>query len=179
MTRPIRIDVAGGWYHITARGLERRAGGRERYRRAVEGIIRQGGKETAGEQRKAQVLIGSREFIERIKRGMKRLSKEQAGRRDFTVRIAFERIVAVVEQERGEKWARFAERHGDWGRDLVFYLARRRSGLTLREIGEKTGGVDYKTVSKAIERFARQIKKNHELDKVMTRCLNVMSIVET
>jgi hypothetical protein len=25
MARPIRIDVKGGWYHVTARGIERRA----------------------------------------------------------------------------------------------------------------------------------------------------------
>mgnify|MGYP003339649998 FL=1 len=24
MARPLRIDVAGGWYHVTARGIERR-----------------------------------------------------------------------------------------------------------------------------------------------------------
>ena len=24
MSRPLRIDVAGGWYHVTARGIERR-----------------------------------------------------------------------------------------------------------------------------------------------------------
>jgi len=24
MARPIRIDVEGGWYHVTARGIERR-----------------------------------------------------------------------------------------------------------------------------------------------------------
>ena len=25
MARPVRVDVAGGWYHVTARGIERRA----------------------------------------------------------------------------------------------------------------------------------------------------------
>ena len=25
MARPLRIDVADGWYHVTARGIERRA----------------------------------------------------------------------------------------------------------------------------------------------------------
>ncbi len=32
-------------------------------------------------------------------------------------------------------WADFSSRHGDWGRELVMYLARKRSGLTLRGIG--------------------------------------------
>ena len=25
MARPVRVDVEGGWYHVTARGIERRA----------------------------------------------------------------------------------------------------------------------------------------------------------
>ena len=25
MARPVRVNVAGGWYHVTARGIERRA----------------------------------------------------------------------------------------------------------------------------------------------------------
>ena len=25
MARPVRVDVVGGWYHVTARGIERRA----------------------------------------------------------------------------------------------------------------------------------------------------------
>lgn len=25
MARPVRVDVNGGWYHVTARGIERRA----------------------------------------------------------------------------------------------------------------------------------------------------------
>ncbi|HUJ10221.1 MAG TPA: transposase [Verrucomicrobiae bacterium] len=29
MARPVRIEVAGGWYHVTARGNERRAVFRE------------------------------------------------------------------------------------------------------------------------------------------------------
>jgi len=30
----------------------------------------------------------------------------------------------VVEPAKGEEWKSFVNRHGDWGRDLVFYLAR-------------------------------------------------------
>lgn len=25
MTRPLRVDIANGWYHVTSRGIERRA----------------------------------------------------------------------------------------------------------------------------------------------------------
>lgn len=38
----------------------------------------------------------------------------------------------------------FANRHGDWTRELVLYLARLRSGLTLREIGDALGMAEHK-----------------------------------
>ena len=75
MARPVRIDIAGGWYHVTARGIERHL-----------------------------IFTDKREHVH---------------------------FLEVVEGVRGEAWEQFAERHADWGRDLVLYLARCRSGLTL------------------------------------------------
>ena len=93
--------------------------------------------------------------------------------------VTFNQIVSVVEKEIGEKWNRFFNRHGDKGRDMVLYLARKRSGLTLREIGECAGGLEYKTVGKAIERFGRWIKTDSNLTKSLVKCLRQLSNVET
>jgi hypothetical protein len=38
--------------------------------------------------------------------------------------------------------------------------ARKRSGLTLRQIGETLGGLEYKTVGKAVQRFEASLKKS-------------------
>lgn len=73
----------------------------------------------------------------------------------------------------------FHSRHGDWGKALVLYLARRRGGYMLREIGEWLGGVNYKTVSKQIQRFEEKLNDARSLARTTQRCLRQMSIVET
>ena len=67
-------------------------------------------------------------------------------------------------------WADFSSRHGDWGRELVMYLARKRSGLTLRGIGDALGGVEYKNVSKAVRRFEDSLA-NHSNRRSIARSL--------
>ena len=69
--------------------------------------------------------------------------------------------------------------HGDWGRDLVLYLARRRSGLSLKEIGDKADGLDYKVVGKAVQRFAKKLERDRSLKRVTSECLDQLSYVET
>ncbi len=64
---------------------------------------------------------------------------------------------------KGEKWEQFQDQHGDWGRDLALYLGRRHCGLKLAELGERAGGLDYRTVSWAMGRFARRLAKEREL----------------
>jgi chromosomal replication initiation ATPase DnaA len=75
-------------------------------------------------------------------------------------RVTPAEVVKVVERKRGEAWAEFSNRHGDWGRELVLYLARRRSGLTLGEIGLALGIKEYKTVGRAVQRFAAETGRN-------------------
>lgn len=38
------------------------------------------------------------------------------------------------------------DRNGDWGRDLVLYVARRRARMTLKKLGQAVGGPDYRSV---------------------------------
>jgi hypothetical protein len=53
--------------------------------------------------------------------------------------LPFEEVVRAVESGQGEAWADFADRRGDWGRDLALHVGRGRCGLTLRELGRKAG----------------------------------------
>ena len=100
MSRSLRVLVADGWYHVTARGNERRA------------IFRDA--------------------------------------RD---------VVRAVEAVKGEAWIEFRDRHGDWGRDLALYLARRHCGLTLAELGARAGGLRYAAVGPAIRSFERKLSR--------------------
>jgi len=67
MARPLRIDLAGGWYHVTARGIDRRA------------IIRDDrDREQFGEIGTAAA------FAQAVKRFAARLAKDATSRRDLT-----------------------------------------------------------------------------------------------
>jgi len=66
-------------------------------------------------------------------------------------------VSSAVESARGEKWEAFSRRYGDEGTPMVMWLARRYTGMTLREIGHELNGRDYVAVymaSSALDRYA-------------------------
>ena len=164
---------------LLTKSILMRGGGREKYRRYVQAHVTRGTDPKEYNTANDQIIIGSRRFIEEMKKKVGKATKEQPGRQFLLQRVSMPGIVAIVEKAKGERWEAFRSRHGDWGRPLVLYLARRRSGLTLREIGDWLGGVDYKTVSKTVERFARKLEENKELAKITKRCMAQLSNVET
>ncbi len=68
---------------------------------------------------------------------------------------------------------------GDCGRDLALYLARRRSGLTLGELGREFGIAEYKTVAAAIQRFETSLAKDSAKRDMVERCIREMQKVVT
>jgi hypothetical protein len=62
-------------------------------------------------------------------------------------------VIEAVEQAKGEQWAEFRDRHGDWGRDLVLYLGRKQCGLKWKELSAVAGGIDYVSASTAVRRL--------------------------
>ena len=82
-----------------------------------------------------------------------------------------EAVIKAAERVKGEDWETFRARHGDPGAALVMLVARRCTGLTLREIGEALGGRDYAAVGMAIKRLDRRLSE----DKLLRRQLAVMS----
>jgi len=164
---------------LLTQALLKRSGGRERYRKGVEAYVTRGADSGEFESLRGQVAIGTAAFVERVKRLVTKVTKEQPDRQ-FAVRlVSFKRIIKIVEKEKGEKWQAFGGRYGDHGRDLVLYLARIRSGLTLAEIGKEAGGIEYKTVGKAVKRFEQTMKKDRRTRSLANHCLDQMSIVET
>jgi hypothetical protein len=120
---------------------------------------------------KDRVAIGGAEFLKRAKALVGKTSREQPDRAFVRETVPFERIVKVVEDLKQEPWERFALRHGDWGRDLALHLARRRTGMTLRAIGEAAGGIDYKAVNAAVRRFASRIETNRHMKDLVSQCM--------
>lgn len=150
--------------------LERvRKGGRDAhraYRERIEDYVRQGVMEPGWSRTKGLLAIGSAAFLEGIKRRTGKMGREMAGKRVYRERVGFEEVIRKVEQEKGERWEYFRDRHGHWGRDLILWLARWTTGMTLSEIGKRVGGLDYATVGMAIRRFDDRCEREKGLCRI-------------
>jgi REP element-mobilizing transposase RayT len=155
-----------------------RAGGKERYRHYVQSYVTRGMDLEAFTGFSERVALGSREFLDRARLLVRTVSPEQPDRSFLVRRIPFDTIVTAVEAVKGEAFADFRNRHGDWGLAMVLYLARRRSGLTLSQIGELAGGMAYKTVFAQIKRFKLKLEKDASLRELYKRSENQLSNVE-
>ena len=83
--------------------------------------------------------------------------------RSLRRRRGWAEIVAAVEKSRGERWEAFAHRHADPGLAMTLHVARRCSGVTLRQLGEAAGGMDYASVAAAIGSFEERLAKIRQL----------------
>ena len=164
---------------LTMEELLERGGGRKEYRQCVHRHVTRGDTPEGYEDFGGRVALGSQEFLKKVKGWVGRVTKEQPDRKQVLKRVTVVEVVKLVERKRGEEWAEFSNRHGDWGRELVLYLARQRSGLTLGEIGLALGIKEYKTVGRAVQRFAAAISRDQAKRRLAKECLNELSLVET
>jgi REP element-mobilizing transposase RayT len=147
-----------------------RAGGQERYRRFVQSYVTRGMDPDELTAFSERVAIGSHEFLEQARKLVKLVSPEHSNRSFVVGRIPFDKIVTVVEQIKGESFADFRNRHGDWGLGMVLCLARRRSGLTLSQLGKLSGDMAYKTVFAQVKYMEKRLDKDATLRSVYEQC---------
>src|SRR5260221_6610522 len=127
------------------------------YQRYVEEVVREGLEESPWEQVKGQLVLGSQQTWEKIRKTVRGSKREQPQARKLTPRPTFAAVKRVVEELAGQKWQDLVDRHSDWGRDLALYLGRGLGGLKLTELGREIGGADYSAVSIAVHRFLRPL----------------------
>jgi len=158
-----------GWLE-TGRLLARAGKGakdtRGAYRERIEGYIRQGVMEPGWSRTKGLLAIGSAAFLEGVKRRAGQMGREVSGKRAYRERVEFDVVIRKVEREKGEQLADFRDRHGDWGRDLILWLARQTTGMTLNELGKRMGGMDYAAVGRAIRRFEDRCEREKGLARI-------------
>lgn len=147
---------------LSTRELWERAGGREGYRRLAQERLGQSEAESLWSQVKWGMVLGGARFAEEARKKLKP-SRESASQKLLRRRRSWGEVVAAVEKSRGEKWESFAQRHGDTGLAVALYVARRCSGLTLRELGEGAGGMDYAAVAAAVRRLEGKLPKDPRL----------------
>ena len=138
-----------------------------RYRTDCEAAVRDGLRESPWERLEAGMLLGGAEFIMRMRKLLKGDVKEQTAVRQLRERPSFAQVVALVAAVRGEEWGRFRDRYGDWGRDAVMWLARKRGGMKLQAVGDAVGGIDYRSVGTAVRRFEERMQREPELAEVV------------
>lgn len=147
-----------------------RAGGAAGYRRLAEQRAGRGLEESLWSQLKWGLALGGEAFASKV-RAQLAAGRESSGRRALRARRSWAEVVRAVEKVRGEKWEQFAGRHGDPGRALALYVARRCTGLTLSALGEAAGGMDYTAVSMAVKRFEQRLGRDKALRRTAERLL--------
>ena len=133
------------------------------YRRNVQGWIKRGVEATRAEQFGDRLAVGSEAFIERLKKSAGKLRREEAGKGRMRRKWSFREIAEAVENEKGAAWEEFRNRYGDWGKGHVYWFARQLCGMTLKEIGQASGGVDYAAVSDVLRRYERALSSGRTL----------------
>ena len=151
--------------------LLRRAGGEAGYRRLAEERAGGGLAESLWSSVKWGLVLGGESFARKV-RAQVAAGRESNGRRALRGRRSWAEVVRALERARGERWAEFAGRHGDPGLATALYVARRCTGLTLRQLGQEAGGMDYTAVSMALKRFEQRLSRDASLRRLANRLLD-------
>ena len=151
-------------------------GQREKYLRTVESALGQEIVESPLERAASGFLLGSQAWIERMRRLLAGDRKEQKAFRSLEKRPEWQQVREAVETVKGEKWRAFCDRHGDWGRDMAFYIARRRCGMSLRDLGEKAKVSNYYAVAQSIRRMSKMLLKDKALRRSLEDVVNCIKI---
>jgi len=149
---------------------------RKCYREDVKDRLTKGVKESRLERLRESLAIGSESFLKQVRDLADGGGRETTGKRSLRARVKFEDVVGVVEDLRGESRETFMGKRGDWGRPLVLWLARRFCGLTLRELGEGAGGMDYAAVSVMLRRFDGRLGQDRSLRSLRDRAREMLNV---
>jgi hypothetical protein len=149
---------------------------REQFRADVQERLTHGVEAGRIERMRDAVAVGSAEFGRRIRamaagKSLRGISGKQALRR----RISWPEVQAAVERLKGQPWDRFAERHGDEGRDLFLWAARRFCGVTVSELARAVGA-EYAAASAAMRRFERRAVRQRRLQDMQTRLTKMLNV---
>ena len=68
-------------------------------------------------------------------------------------------------------------KHGAWGKWLVLNLARRYSGMTLQELGNQMGGMDYAAVRVGLRRFDSRLKQDRKMRRAFKNIVEMLKNV--
>jgi REP element-mobilizing transposase RayT len=176
VTAPRWLDMQG-LLNLGGRGSRKEQ--QAQYRKYVEDAVRQGLGASPWEELRGQLVLGSQQMWEQLKKQIRGQRREQPQMRMLESRPSLEQIVLVVAKLKGEPWSEFRDRHGDWGRDAVFYLGRRVAALSLAQLAAAAGGIDYAAVSAAAQRMTRRLQTDRRLAAILKQAQTQLLNIET
>ena len=149
---------------------------RKKYRDGIRQLLSRGIDESRLETFRDVIGIGSAQFIERLKRVAGDGSRETERRGRLRERVSFEQVVCAVEEVRAETSQNWLNKHGDWGKWMVLKLARQYTGMTLAQLGEQMGGIDYAAIGMGLGRFEQRLKMDRQLKKLSVTASQMLDI---
>ncbi len=161
---------------ILRRASRRTSDRHSRYREQVSALVSSGVDASRLELFREVVGIGSVEFVELLRRGTGLGNRETERRGRLRQQVSFADVVTAVEEWRGEDADVWLHKHGDWGKWLVLNLARRYSGMTLQELGNQMGGMDYAAVSVGLRRFDSRLKQDRKMRGAFKNIVEMLNV---
>ena len=117
--------------------------------------------------------LGSETFRAHV-RTLAKHGREAAEPQRLARWLTWDEVLARVAEVIGEKAAVFMRQRGRPGRPLALWAGRRFGGMTLCEVGQRAGGMDYTAVAMAVKRMEqRAIKDRHWralIQEVQSKC---------
>jgi len=141
----------------------------------TEQPIRQGHMESPWEGLVGGLVLGESTYAQGLLSGRKVNEEEQTQARRLRRRVGWQKLVRSAEKLRGEPWERWAERHGDWGRDAVMYVAVRHGGLRLAEVVQQVG-LKYQAAAQAVKRFGGALGEDLDRKRFVSRLKHLSTI---
>ena len=111
-----------------------------------------------------------------MKHGLENIGRETDGKRELRRRLSFQDVSGTLEETYGMDWAALLGRYGDPVKWLVLRIARRYTGMTLAELGEAAGGMDYAAVGMALRRLDRTLPDAPELRRLEARIVEMLDV---
>ena len=148
------------------------------YRGELEEAAALGGNETNWKSEvKGRLLLGSEEFVNRMKGTLTGDRREQTTlRQTRTEELSWEQITEVVSKVWNMEWEIARKAHGSGARAAALFLGRHYSGETLHELGQRLGGMEYPAVTMAIRRFEKRLEEDKELAKRLKQLLKMLQV---
>ena len=164
MSRPLRVEFAGAFYHVTARGNERK-----------KIFVSQ-----RDYVRFKEYLGIARERFGCVREVLQRLPADQLEREDVSFRKSLqvgsraENVVQRVCAHHGCSTQDLNKKEHRRARDMAIYLLKRQTAASNREIGKMFDGLSYSAVAKICQRFGTRLQD----DKALSLALEGLSRVK-